>query len=240
MRRTRAIQAFSAAALTVLVPWGATYVTDTAVDDVVPDEVNPVVVEGDLEPCDGIADVFQLDVPGTYTALAVSSSGPLVTEVRGAGGELLATSHPATATTRPVDLPTGFRFGIAAPQVFEVESTVTIQVQREDSPYDLFLVRIGNTPEPSGFDVHPPLERVASEPGFCSVGERHDIFKIRTDAVYSDVSARQVFVVHSQNASPIAECPMPDSADRPCALLMASRSLARGHFLVTSRFFAVR
>lgn len=112
-----------------------------------PSEVNQAAFEPDVESCLGMGDVFELDVPGTYTAFAIGSSGSLVTEVRGSDSELLATSHPTKATTVAVDLPSGLRIGIAPLQVFEVESDVKIQVHHENSPYELMLVRIGSTAE---------------------------------------------------------------------------------------------
>lgn len=238
--RQRALQAVTMVTFTALFPFGANYLTDTTTDELPPSEVNQAAVEPDVESCEGIGDVFQLDGPGTYTAFAIGSSGSLVTEVRGRDSELLATSHPTKATTGAVDLPSGLRFGIAPPQVFEVESDVTIQVHHENSPYELMLVRIGSTPEFSRLNVRPPVERVVDESGSCPIGELHETFKIRTDAVYSDTGTRQVFVVDSPNGPSMTEKQSSGSADRRCALLEAWRSLARGHFLYSPRFFAVR
>jgi len=84
---------------------------------------------------------------GTCSAFAIGSSDSLITEVRGSHGELLATSHPTMANTAAVDLASGLRFGIAPPQVFEVESSVIIQIQQDNSPYELVLVRVDGTRE---------------------------------------------------------------------------------------------
>lgn len=240
MRRPRALQALSIAAFTVLVPWGVNHVTDTTAGDLAETKLESEVVKSDVGSCAATGDVFLLDVPGTYTAFAVNRSGSLLTEVRASGGDVLATSHQTRVTTRAVDLPSGLRFGVAAPQVFEVKSEVTIHVHHENSTYELLLVHFGETPEFSRFDVRPPVERIADESGSCPDGGGPETFKVHIDAVYFDTVARQVFVVDSPSSSPIAEGPTFDSADPDYSLRMAWRSLARGHGLFTSSFFIGR
>ena len=182
MRHLRVLRVITIATITLLASFVAKDPTDAAV-----------------EPCAGMGDVFQVDVPGTYAAFAISSSGSLLTEVRGSHGELLATSHRTMANTGGVDFASGLRFGIAPPQVFKVESSVVIHVQHDNSPYELVLVRVGPTGESSGSNVRPPVERVVNESGSCLIGDLRETFKIRTEAVYSDTGARQVFLVDSPN-----------------------------------------
>jgi hypothetical protein len=150
-----------------------------------------------VEPCEGMGDVFQLDVPGTYAAFAISSSGSLLTEVRGSHGEMLATSDPTMADTAAVDAFSGLRFDIAPPQVFEVESSVIIHVKHDDLPYELFLVRVDGTGESTGLTVRPPVEQIVNESGSCLIGDLRETFEIHTEAVYSDAGARQIFLVGS-------------------------------------------
>jgi hypothetical protein len=199
MRHLPAFRVITIAAITLLASAGSNDATGAATGEAAPSEADPAVATTDVEPCVGIGDVFQLDVPGTYATFAIGSSGPLSTEVRGSHGELLATSDPKMATTGAVDPASGLRFGIAPPQVFEVESSVVIHVQRDNSPYQLVVVRVDGTREPSGFDVRPPVERIFNESGSCLIGDLRETFKIHTDAVYSDVGGRQVFLVDSPN-----------------------------------------
>lgn len=240
MRHQRTLRAATMAALTVLVPYGADYLSATTTNQMPPSEVHQAVVEPDVQSCEGTGDVFQLDVPGTYAAFAIGSSDSLLTEVRGSNSELLATSHPTKATASPVDLPSGLRFGVAAPQVFDVESEVTIQVHHDNSPYELMLVRIAGTREFSRLNVRPPVERVVNESGSCRTGDSHETFKIHTDAVYSDLGARQIFVIGSPNGPSMAQQQSSGSDGRKCVLLTAWRSLNRGHSLFTSRFFVIK
>ena len=199
MRHLRVLQVITIATATLLASCGANDPTVTAIGDAPPSETTRVAAATDIEPCVVIGDVFQLDVPGTYAAFAMRSVELLSTEVRGSHGELLATSHPTMATTAAVDFLSGLRFGIARPQVFEVESTVTIHVQHDNSPYELVVVRVDGTGEFSGGDVRPPVEHVVNESGSCLIGDLREIFKIHTQAVYSDTGARQVFLVDSPN-----------------------------------------
>jgi len=185
MRHLRILQVITIAAVTLLASGGAI------------DQTNAAVVEIDVESCVQMGDVFQLDVPGTYVAFAIGSSGPLLTDVRGNHGEMLATSHPTMSNTATVDLLAAFRFGIAPPQVFEVESSVIIHVQHDDSPYELVLIRMGREAESSRLEVRPPVERVVNESGSCLIGDLRESFKIHTEAVYSETGARQVFLIDS-------------------------------------------
>ena len=196
MRHPRALQVVTIVTLTLLVSCGANDRTDTAIGDAPPREANPAVA--DIESCVGMGDIFELDLPGTYTAFALHPSGSMVTEVRGTHGEMLATTHPMAANTAAVDIGSGARFDISPPQVFEVEAGVMIHVQHGNSPYELVLVRIGGTVE-SGIDLRPPVEHVVNESGSCLIGDLRETFKIHTEAVYSDVGARQVFLVESPN-----------------------------------------
>jgi len=199
MRHLRVHQVITIAIITLLASLGASDPTDAATGDAPPRKASPVAVATDVEACAGIGDVFQLDVPGTYAAFAIGSSGSLSTEVRGGHGEMLATSHRTMADTAAVDFASALRFGIAPPQVFKVESSVLIQVQHDNSPYELVLVRVDATREFSGLDLRPPVEKVVNESGSCLIGNLRETFKIHTEAVYSDTGARQVFLVDSPN-----------------------------------------
>jgi len=199
MRHQRVLQVVTIAALTLLLSWGAIDPPVTAFGDAPQRNSSPVAVATDVESCAGVGDVFQLDVPGTYAVFATSSSGSVLTEVRGGHGAMLATSHLSTADTATVDFPSARRFGIAPPQVFEVESGVLIQVQHNDSPYELVLVRLDGTGEFSGLGVRPPVETIVNESGSCLIGDLRETFKIHTEAVYSETGARQVFRVDSPN-----------------------------------------
>jgi hypothetical protein len=193
------IQAARITTLTLLVSGCANLGANSFRSEAPPSNTIPTIVETDIDACGGRGDVFQLDDPGTYTAFAVDSSGRLSTEVRGSDGERLATSHPTAANTTAVDLPTGLRFGIAPPQLFEVELPVTIHVRSDESSYELFVVRIDGTGEFSGLDVRPPVERVIDGPASCLIGNLRETYKIHTQAVHSDTGARQVFAVHFPN-----------------------------------------
>ncbi|HDH02728.1 MAG TPA: hypothetical protein ENH15_00605, partial [Actinobacteria bacterium] len=192
MRHLRVLQVITIATLTLLASCGANDPAVTAIGDAPSSDASRAVVETDVESCAGIGDVFQLDVPGTYAAFAMRSGGSMSTEVRGGHGELLATSHRTMATTGGIDILSGFRFGIAPPQVFEVESSVLIQVQHDNSPYELVLVRVDGTREFSGLTVRPPVEKIVNESGSCLIGDLRETFKIHTEAVYSHTGARQV------------------------------------------------
>jgi hypothetical protein len=145
--------------------------------------------------CADAGDVFELDVPGTYTAFATTSTGALPTHVRGSHGEVLATTHATTYNPVPVDDATGAQFGIAPPQVFELTSKVMIHVESQDAPYKLVIVRLGEDDNEDRIDIQPPVERVLNESGSCLIGDLREYFRIRTDAVYSALNARQVFVI---------------------------------------------
>jgi len=187
------------ATLTLLASCGTNDPTDVALSHVPPSDAAPVAAAIDVESCAGIGDVFQLDAPGTYAAFAISSSGSLSTEVRGSHGEMLATSHSTIADTAAVDRLSGLRFGVAPPQVFEIESSVIIAVQHDDLPYELVVVRIDGTGESTGLNVRPPVEQIVNESGSCLIGDLRETFEIHTEAVYSDTDARQVFLVDSPN-----------------------------------------
>lgn len=88
--------------------------------------------------------------------------------------------------------------------------------------------------------LRPPVERIINKSGSCPVGELHETFKIHSDAVYSDTGARQVFVIDSPNGPSLTEQHSTGSADRYCASLAVWCSLAGGHLLFRSRFFAIR
>ena len=237
MDHPRTLQAIAIAAYSVLVPFGSGYLIDGATGDA--SEANSVVVETDDASCEGTGDVFQLDVPGTYVAFTVHPSGSLLTEVRGSDNELLATSHPTTATTAPVDVPSGHRFGVAAPQVFQVvESGVTIHVNHDHSPYELVLVRIDGTAEFSRLNVRPPVEHIINKPSPCPTGDFPDMFKVHTDAVYSNPTARQIFLIESPNNSS-TESPSSGSGDQQYGWWRTWPSPATASALWTSRFFGV-
>ena len=94
-----------------------------------------------------------------------------------------------------MDLATGVQFGVAAPQVFESSSSVLVHVESEDVPYELVIVRLGAEGNGDQIIIRPPVEHVVDESGSCLVGDLREYFRIRTDAVYSELDARQVFVV---------------------------------------------
>ncbi len=149
--------------------------------------------------CDGAVETYRLAQPGTYSAFVRSSSGPAYLEVRGPGGELLVAS-PSTATTAAVvDLPTAMRFGVPAPAVFEVESHVDLLVDSIDAADDLVLVRFGGSDEWSGLDVVAPATMETDQLDGCGPDGAAPLRHIRLDAVYSDITARQVFVISSHD-----------------------------------------
>lgn len=145
--------------------------------------------------CADAGDVFELDVPGTYAAFAMTSTGVLPTHVRGGHGEVLATTRASAYNTVPVDVASGAKFGIAPPQVFELASNVMIHVESQDAPYELVIVRLGKDDNEGRIDIRPPVERVLNESGSCLIGDLREYFRIRTDATYSDLNARQVFMI---------------------------------------------
>ncbi len=233
MRHPRTLQAITIAAISVLVPWGAGYLTDTAPDDA------SGVASAALASCAPTGDVFQLDVPGTYVAFAIDRSGPLLTEVEGSHGDLLATSRPMIATAGVVDLASGVRFGIPPPQVFEVTSSVMIDVEHNRSTYELVVVRIDGARGFSGFRVRPPVEPITDESWVCPGGGLGEVFKIRTDAVYSDPDARQIFVIDSPYNSSTTESRSSGSGAQHERWLETWRSPAMLRSIWVSRFFAL-
>jgi len=82
------------------------------------------------------------------------------------------------------------------PQVFVVDSPVSIHVQASNARYELVLVRMGAALALAQ-DVRPPIEHIVTESGSCLGGDVPADFKIHTEAVYSDIDARQVFLVES-------------------------------------------
>jgi hypothetical protein len=188
MHTPRALRVLAVAALSLLISVGT---------------IDPASIasgEGAVtgESCPGNGDVFEFDMPGTYTAFAVDGSGSVVTEVRGAHGRMLATTNSTAPSTAEVDLVSAARFDIASAQVFDVEAGVIINVQHGNLPYELVVVRVGVT-EKSGIDIRPSLEHVVNESGPCLIGDLRDSYKIHAEAVSSDADARQVFLVESPN-----------------------------------------
>ncbi len=154
-------------------------------------------VSNAMTTCAESGDVFELDVPGTYSAFAMTSTEVLPTHVRGSHGEVLATTHPMAYNTVPVDAAAAVRFGIAPPQTFELTSNVLIHVESQDVSYELVVVRLGEDDNGGGIDIRPPVERVLNESGSCLIGDIREYWRVHVDAVYSDLSARQVFLVES-------------------------------------------
>ncbi len=150
-----------------------------------------------MTPCASSGDLYELDVPGTYSTFAIASIGAVPTHVRGSHGEILATTDPSTDNMAPIDLASGARFGIAPPQVFELTSDVMIHVESPDAPYELIIVRLGEDGNESRIDIRPPVERVLNESGSCLIGDLREYSRVRIDTVYSDLNAREVFVVES-------------------------------------------
>jgi hypothetical protein len=116
MHTPRALRVLAVAALSLLISVGT---------------IDPASIasgEGAVtgESCPGNGDVFEFDMPGTYTAFAVDGSGSVVTEVRGAHGQMLATTNLTAPSTAEVDLVSAARFDIASAQVFDVEAGVII------------------------------------------------------------------------------------------------------------------
>lgn len=148
--------------------------------------------------CSDAGDVFELDVPGTYTAFASTSTSALPTHVRSSHGEVLATTHPTAHNTIPIDTAAGAQFGITPPpQVFEVTSNVMIHVEGQNAPYELVIVRLGEDGNKGPIAIRPPVERVVNQAGSCLLGDLREYSRVHIDAVYSDPSVRQVFVVES-------------------------------------------
>ena len=147
--------------------------------------------------CVDAGEFFELDVPGTYAAFAMASTGPLPTHVRGGHGEVLATTHPTAYNVVPVDVAAGVRFGITPPQVFELTSNAMIHVESQHAPYELVIVRLGEDDNDRRIDIRPPVERVVNESGSCLIGDLPEYSRVGIDAVYSDLNGRQVFVVES-------------------------------------------
>ncbi len=147
--------------------------------------------------CESSNDVYRLDVPGTYSVFVRQSSALASTEVRGSHGEMLATSQAGIANTAAVDLLTGVRFGVTPPPVFDIETSVLIQVEHHDSPYELVIVRLDGSQEWSRLDVRPPVTSVINESGSCLIGDLRETLEIYTGGVNSHVGVRQVFLVAS-------------------------------------------
>ena len=147
--------------------------------------------------CESSNDVYRLDVPGTYSVFVRQSSTLASTEVRGSHGEMLATSQASIANTAAVDLLTGVRFGVTPPPIFDVETSVLIQVEHHNSPYELVIVRLTDSQEWSRLDVHPPVTSVINGSGSCLIGDLRETLEIHTDGVNSHLGVRQVFLVPS-------------------------------------------
>jgi hypothetical protein len=158
----------------------------------------PEAIEANtMTTCADAGEFFELDVPGTYTAFAMASTGALPTHVRGSHGEVLASTHPTTYNMDVVDVAAGARFGITPPQLFELTSNVMIHVESQDAPYELVIVRLGEEDSEGRIDIRPPVEHVVNESGSCLIGDLRKYSRVHIDAVYSDQNARQVFVVES-------------------------------------------
>lgn len=166
-----------------------------------PERTGAAVIETGAERCDGLGDVFQLSAPGTYTAMAIDSSGLLPTEVRGMHGEVLATASPTGARDGRADPLAWLRFGRPRPQMFTVESPVMIHVQHKSGPYELTLLRSGDAHGMSDVSVRPPVEHVVNEAGSCLIGESRETFKIDIEAVYSHSGSTQAFLIESPDVS---------------------------------------
>lgn len=138
--------------------------------------------------------VYRLAETGSYSAFA-RSSGPVYLEARGPSGELLVASPSSTATAAVFDLPTAIRFGVPAPPVFEVRSHVDLHVDSTAAPYELVLVRFGDADGWSGFDLRPPVTVEPAALRHCGADNGPKVRTVHLDAMYSDVTARQVFVI---------------------------------------------
>lgn len=147
--------------------------------------------------CADPEDLFELDVPGTYSAFAMTSTQALPTHVRGSHGELLATTHPIAYNAVAVDVAAASQFDVAPPQTFELTTNAMIHVESQDSPYELVIVRHGEDENERGIVIRPRVERVLDESGSCLVGDLREYTRVHIDAVYSDPNARQVFIVES-------------------------------------------
>lgn len=182
MRHLRVLQVITIATATLLASCGTNDPTDNAPGDASSSETTLVAAATNTEPCVGIGDVFQPNVPGTYAAFAMRSVESLSTEVGGSHGKLLATSHPTVDTTAVVDSASALRFDIAPPQVFEVESSVIIHIQHDGFPYELVLVRVDGTREFSGWDVRPSVEKIVNESGSCLIGDLRETFRVASSS----------------------------------------------------------
>ena len=147
--------------------------------------------------CESSNDVYRLDVPGTYSVFVRRSSTLASTEVRGSHGEMLATSQASIANTAGVDLLTGVRFGVTPPPIFDVETSVLIQVEHHNSPYELVIVRLDDSPDWSEGEVRPPVTSVINESGSCLIGDLWETLEVHIDGTYSHDGGRQVFLVES-------------------------------------------
>ncbi len=149
--------------------------------------------------CDRAIETYRLAEPGSYSAFTRSSSGPAHLEVRGPSGESLAESPSATTSAAGFDLSTAMRFGVPAPPVFDVDSHVDLHVDSTAAPYDLVLVRFGDSDGWSDLDVIAPATVEPDAAQRCGPDGDAQLEIIRVDAVYSDVTARQVFVISSDD-----------------------------------------
>jgi hypothetical protein len=154
--------------------------------------------------CESSNDVYRLDVPGTYSVFVRQSSTLASTEVRSSHGEILASSQAGIASTAAVDLLTGVRFGLTPLPVFDIETSVLIQVEHHNSPYELVIVRLDDSQEWSRLDVRPPVTSVINESGSCLIGDLRETLEIHTDGVNSQDGARQVFLVASPSPTRVA------------------------------------
>jgi hypothetical protein len=147
--------------------------------------------------CASDHDVYRLDEPGTYATFVTRGSEMASTEIRGDHGQMLATSYVSTAKMAAVDTLTGTRFGVAPPPVFDVETSVLVHVEHHNSPYELVIVRLDDSPEWSESEVRPPVTSVINESGSCLIGDLWETLEIHTDGVDSNGGGRQVFLVES-------------------------------------------
>ena len=162
----------------------------------VPAWVGPTVGADD-HACDDAIVTYRLAAPGTYSAFTRSSQGSADLEVWAPSGELLVASPSEAMTAAVFDLATAMRYGVPAPPVFEVDSHVDLRVESTHAPYELVLVRFGDSDEWSGLEVHPPLVVDADAAELCGSDRVSRPRSLRIDAVYSDAVARQVFVISS-------------------------------------------
>lgn len=145
------------------------------------------------EVCGADAKRFRVAHPGSYTAFAHAESGPLPLDVMDADGELVARTPSEAANPGAVDLHSATAFGIPAPAVFGVDTFVDLHIHGDDGSGIVILVRLGETDEWSGLAVAPPTTIVAAPAVECPASG--PLRSIDLDGIYSDVSARQAFVI---------------------------------------------